>query len=447
MFYKKTIANWGNYPVMKCNFFEPKFIEDLKKILMSDASAIARGNGRCYGDSALSKNIISTRALNKILALDELSGIITCQAGILLSEILEVIVPKGFFLPVTPGTKFITVGGAIASDIHGKNHHSEGCFSQHVLAMKVALANGQIIECDKENNYDLFAATSGGMGLTGIIIEVTFKLKKITSSFIKQESIKAKNIHEIMDLFEQSEAWTYTVAWIDCLAKGDDIGRSILMRGEHATKEEIDRKVKTKDPLSIPQKLKLNIPFNFPDIALNTFSVKAFNFLFYHKQFQKEIKNFVAYDTFFYPLDAINNWNRMYGKKGFTQYQFVLPKESSKEGLIKILKKISESGQGSFLAVLKLFGKPNSESILSFPKEGYTLALDFKINNSLFKLLDELDKIVLDHGGRLYLTKDVRMTEEFFEKTYQEKPSFISMLKRFNPSKKFSSIQSERVGL
>ncbi|MFN3403248.1 MAG: FAD-dependent oxidoreductase [Cytophagaceae bacterium] len=442
---KTIVSNWGNYPRLECGFFEPSNQDLLCSKVDQLPSVIARGNGRCYGDSALGENIISTLKLNKILSFDLNLGIITCQAGVLLSDILEVTVPKGFFLPVTPGTKFITVGGALASDIHGKNHHSEGCFSDHVHSFDLLLSNGKVVSCSKESTPDLFWLTAGGMGLTGIILSVTFKLKPIETAYIRQESIKAKNLQEIMELFEESENWTYTVSWIDCLAKGKHIGKSIMMRGEHASRAELG---KISDPLVLKKKLKLNVPIELPDFTLNSFSVNAFNFLFYNKQQKRFIKNFPGYDSFFYPLDSIDNWNRIYGKSGFTQYQFVIPKEASKEGLTKILNKIAESGEGSFLAVLKLFGKANSDAILSFPFEGYTLALDFRINKKVFALLDELDKIVFDYGGRLYLTKDVRMSPEFFEKTYgDKKQEFLAKLKKAVPDNKFNSVQSIRLGL
>lgn len=433
-----NITNWGNYPAIDSKFDSFEFEDEINSYIFENDSFITRGNGRCYGDSSLYTTILSTLKFNKILDFDTAKGIITCQAGVLLSDILEVIVPKGFFLPVTPGTKFITVGGAVAADVHGKNHHAEGCFSNHVLFFDLLTANNEVIRCSKTENSTLFWATCGGMGLTGVILKVSFALKKIETAYIRMESIKARNLQEIMDLFESSQSWTYTMAWLDCLQKGNSLGRSIMMRGEHARKHELSQNIKD-TPLLLKEKPKLAIPFYFPDFVLNTFSVKAFNFLYYHKQFVKQKNQLIPYEPFFYPLDAIHHWNRMYGKNGFTQYQFVLPKESSKEGLSLILNKISKSGQGSFLVVLKLFGKGNEFAPFSFPMEGYTLALDFKIQKGVFELLDELDKIVLDLGGRLYLAKDARMSVEFFKKTY----SFTNTNNHI--SLKFKSLQSERL--
>ncbi|MEM6262548.1 MAG: FAD-binding oxidoreductase [Bacteroidota bacterium] len=429
----QQIANWGMYPQVQAKVAELGYTDELQTFVKTEEELLARGNGRCYGDAALSTTIFSTLKLNKILSFDPTSGVMACQAGVLLSSILEVVVPKGFFLPVTPGTKFITIGGAIAADVHGKNHHSEGCFSDHVLSFDLMLSDGQIITCARNENPDWFWATVGGMGLTGIIVQATFQLKPIETAYIRMESIKAQNLAEIMSLFEASEDWTYTVSWIDCLQKGKHIGRSIMMRGEHATIDELPPKF-SGAPLSLKPKMNLNVPFQFPSFALNTLSVKAFNFLYYHKQRQKQLNIISDYDTFFYPLDAIHNWNRIYGKKGFTQYQFVIPKEVSREGLEEILRTIAASGQGSFLAVLKLFGKNNPEAYNSFPFEGYTLALDFKINRSLPKLIAQLDELVQKYQGRIYLAKDA----------FSVKHSDL-IIPNLPENRKFTSLQQTRL--
>ena len=421
MQHKSQISNWGNYPKVEAKIEQPAYISDVQKAVRDHNQLIARGNGRSYGDASLGRCVLSTRKLNKFLAFDTEMGIISCQAGVLLSEILEVITPKGFFLPVTPGTKFVTVGGAIAADVHGKNHHAEGCFSQHLISFELVDHEGELISCSPSENEGLFWQTVGGMGSTGVIVSATFYLKPIESVYIKQEALQARNLDEIMQFFAESESWTYTMAWIDCLQKGKNMGRSILLRGEHARREELPLKLR-KEPLKFRKRLKLNIPFNFPGFVLNSLSIRVFNFLYYHKQLKKIRRGIVSYDPFFYPLDAINNWNRMYGKRGFTQHQFVLPKSTSREGLEEILTAISKSGHGSFLAVLKLFGDENPFAPNSFPKEGYTLALDFPIKKGLPALLAKLDALVLKHGGRLYLAKDAFMSKEMFAKTYPNFP-------------------------
>ncbi|HEY0679700.1 MAG TPA: FAD-binding oxidoreductase [Chitinophagaceae bacterium] len=438
---KKQIANWGNYPMMESDEKSFAFDEQLKEVIRKEGSLIPRGNGRCYGDASLADVTVSTLKYDKILSFNTSDGILECQSGITLDQVLEVIVPKGWFLPVTPGTKFITVGGAIASDVHGKNHHVDGCFSHHVLEMDILLGNGETLRCSPSFNTDLFEATCGGMGLTGVITRVRFSLKKIETSYIRQKQVKAENLDEVLRLFEEYKHYTYSVAWIDCLKKGKDFGRSILILGEHATVSDLDES-KKKDPLKLPKKKQITFPFNLPWWILNTFTVKAFNFLYYHKNTKKEINNVVSYEPFFYPLDAILHWNRGYGSKGFIQYQFVLPLEA-RNGLVEIMKRISDAGLGSFLAVLKVFGK--QDSLISFPKEGYTLALDFPVRKGLMEFLDELDQIVLKYGGRLYMSKDARMKPGVLQAGYPRLQQFKNIIHKYNPDNKLRSIQSDRL--
>ncbi len=425
--YKQTVTNWGNFPVVEKEMKSEDSSAKIQEYIRDNYDIIARGNGRCYGDAALSENIFSTKRLNKFISFDRLNGIIECESGVLLSDVLEVIVPQGYFLFVTPGTKFITVGGAIASDVHGKNHHAEGCFSEYIIEFSLMNEKGEILTCSKIENADKFWSTIGGMGLTGIILSAKFKLKNIESSYIRQESIKAENLDEIFKLFDESESWTYNVAWIDCLQKDKNLGRSIMMRGEHAFKHELPKKLQD-NPLLVKKNTRPSIPFYFPNFVLNNLTVKLFNFLYYSKQTKKEVKNFVHYESFFYPLDIVNDWNRIYGKSGFIQYQMVIPKEKGKEGMKRILETIAKSGNGSFLAVLKLFGKDNPEAYNSFPMEGYTLALDFKVNKKLKKLVAQLDNIVEEFGGRIYLTKD-SMSKSSLTNYLQnvQNPKFISM--------------------
>jgi decaprenylphospho-beta-D-ribofuranose 2-oxidase len=438
---KKEIANWGNYPVMESEEKLFSFDDQLSRIIKESKQFIPRGNGRCYGDASLAHETINTLKYDKILSFDTVNGIFECQSGLTLDQILEVIVPKGWFLPVTPGTKFITVGGAVGSDVHGKNHHVDGSFSNHIVEMDIMLASGELVTCSPTQYPDLFEATCGGMGLTGMITRVKFRLKKIESSYIKQKQVKAANLEEIIELFEKYKHYTYSVAWIDCLKKGKGFGRSILILGEHAKVEELPES-KKKDPLKLPKKKQITFPFNLPSWVLNSFTIKLFNFFYYGKNLKKEINNIVSYEPFFYPLDAILHWNRGYGKKGFVQYQFVLPLHA-KQGLIDILNRISDKGLGSFLAVLKVFGK--QDSLISFPSEGYTLALDFPVRKGLFEFLDELDKVVLQYGGRLYMSKDARMKPEVLQAGYPRLDEFKAIVKKYNPDFKIKSIQSDRL--
>lgn len=439
----KPITNWGNYPVIQATEETFQTTAQLKHCVQKYDSVIARGLGRCYGDAALNDHIISSLNYNKFLSFDALNGIIDCQAGVSLNEVLNVAVPKGWFLPVTPGTRYITVGGAVASDVHGKNHHVDGTFGEHVLNMDVMIADGSVITCSSQQYADLFEATCGGMGLTGIITRVRFSLKPIETSYISEKKIKAANLDEIFELFQQHQHVTYSVAWIDCLKGGKNFGRSILMLGEHTKRNELTEKKHIENHLKIPAEKTLNFPFYLPGFVLNQYSIKAFNEVFYFKQTAKETNKIIPYTPFFYPLDAIGNWNRMYGKKGFVQYQMVFPLSVSKVALTEMLHRISKKGFGSFLAVLKLFGK--QDSLISFPMEGYTLALDFSVKDGLFSFLDELDELVLQYGGRIYMSKDARMSKELLNKSYPRLETFKAIVHKYNPDKKFTSLQSKRL--
>jgi decaprenylphospho-beta-D-ribofuranose 2-oxidase len=438
---KKLITNWNNYPVIEADEISFDFDKELC-LKLNGHPTIPHGNGRCYGDASLSTSVINTLRFDKILSFDGDKGIITCQSGILLSDLLQVIVPRGWFLPVTPGTKFITLGGAVASDVHGKNHHVDGSFSRHILSMSVLTGTGEIIKCNRTNHSDLFMATCGGMGLTGVVMEVTFKLKKIETSFIRQKQIKAGNLDEVMMLFAEYSDYMYSVAWIDCLKTGNHFGRSILILGEHASPDEVSYKEKK---LSVREKALFSVPFNFPSFVLNGWTVKAFNALYYAKNHSKVMDSTAHYDGFFYPLDSILNWNRIYGKRGFVQYQFVLPLKASREGLKNIMARISKRGMGSFLAVLKLFGEQND--LISFPMQGYTLALDFPMRPGLLEFLDELDEIVAEYGGRIYLSKDARMRTRIFWETYPNAHEFNEILKKYDPRNRFVSNLSKRLML
>ena len=428
--------SWGNYPKVTATAVTISETGKLKSLLKEVDDVITYGNGRSYGDSALNDTVVCIKPKNYFLSFDEHNGLLHIQAGALLSEILEFSVPRGWFLKVSPGTKLITVGGAIASDIHGKNHHVEGCFSECVSMLNILLPNGEIVSCSKTENVDIFRATCGGMGLTGVILDAKIYLKKIKSRYIEQKTIKTKNLKETFEAFEKYKDQPYSVAWIDCLAKNEKMGRSLLMVGDFANDGRLDFKPKKK----------INIPFYFPSFVLNTLSVKIFNTFYYGKVRRGITEQLVDFETFFYPLDSINNWNRIYGKNGFTQYQFILPKQNSFEGLEEILNAIARSGKGSFLSVLKLYGKEN-ENFLSFPIEGYSLALDFKIEKGLFELLDKLDEIVINKGGRIYLAKDARVSKENFEQGYPQIEVFRNLRRQYKMHEKFNSIQSKRLGI
>lgn len=440
---KIYLSNWGNFPRIETDMHYFRREKELQQFIELP-HFVARGNGRCYGDSSLSTHTLSTLRYNKAISFDTEKGIFECEAGMLLDDVLRIIVPRGWFLPVSPGTKYITVGGAVASNIHGKNHHIDGTFCRHVIDMDVFTADGHVYTCSPHQHTDLFHATCGGMGLTGVILRVKFMLKKIETSYIDQIQVKAKDLYEIFDLFEAYKHYTYSVAWIDCLKRGKHFGRSILMVGETARYDQLNTLFKERH-LSVHKNAHISFPINIPTILLNPISMQLFNQLFYMKNIRKQIHQITHYDNFFYPLDKVLHWNRGYGKRGFIQYQFVLPIESSKKGLIDILQRINRYGSGSFLAVLKLFGK--DEGIISFPMEGYTLALDFPIKRELFTFLDKLDRVVLEYGGRIYLTKDARMKPEIFWNSYRTAHEWYRIMKKHNPENKFRSLQSDRLGI
>ena len=409
---------------------------DLLPLLRVRSPLIAFGNGRSYGDSALSGRVLKMIQHNRMLSFDSEHGKLRCESGLLLSEIIKVFLPLGWFLQVTPGTKFITVGGAIAADVHGKNHHQVGCFSSCVESFELVLPDESRVHCSQTENIELFQASCGGMGLTGVITEATIFLKKVESSIICQTTIKNTCLAETFESFEQFRTSPYSVAWIDCLAKGKSIGRSLLMTGQF----------NTIGPLDYKKNNSIGVPTFFPAFLLNSFTVKVFNLIYYGKVRRRVSTKNVSVDSFFYPLDALRNWNRIYGKKGFVQYQFILPKNKSFEGLHEILTIIARSGKGSFLAVLKLYGKEN-ENYLSFPLDGYSLALDFKIEHGLFELLEELDNLVIKYSGRIYLAKDARVSKETFEKGYPRIDDFRDLRSRFGMADIFNSNQSERLAL
>lgn len=441
------LSNWGNYPKADAEVVKASSAGGVGRVLKEGRPLIARGLGRSYGDSSLGGRVLSTLGLDRFTGFDPSVPSLECEAGVSLGEILEYFVPRGYFLSVTPGTKFVTVGGAIAADVHGKNHHRDGSFSEHLLWMDVMLPGGEVQRCSKKENVELFRATCGGMGLTGVILRAAIRLRNIETAYIRQTTHKARDLDGILALFEEHIDATYSVAWIDCMAKGKGAGRSVLMLGEHARSGELEGGAATAgNPLLLKPRKTHSVPVNMPAFTMNRLTVKLFNTLYYGRHKSGRHDSVVDYDTFFYPLDGVLNWNRIYGKKGFTQYQFVIPKEGGREGLLRVLDEIAGSPFGPFLTVLKLFGRGN-ENDISFPIEGYTLALDFPVSQRLFGFLDRLDSIVLDHGGRLYLAKDSRMSAEMFRRSYENSEKFVKYKQMIDGEGKMRSLQSERLGI
>jgi len=428
------LSGWGRYPVVEARSESFETEKELMAALDGPGAVIPYGMGRSYGDSALAERVVSSRRCDKFLAFDPASGRLHCESGVSLSEIIDAFLPRGWFLSVTPGTRFISVGGAVASDVHGKNHHKAGCFSSCVESFTLMLADGSTRTCSRDQNAGLFYATCGGMGLTGVILDVVLYLQRVNSAFIRETVVKCRNLAEVFDAFEAGAEISYSVAWIDCLAKGAGIGRSVLMMGEHAESGILDP----------PPPPPLTLPFALPGFLLNRHTVALFNRRYYGSFPERAEGRLTPLDRFFYPLDRVGQWNLIYGRGGFTQYQVVFPKASSADGLKQILGRIADAGLGSFLGVLKLFG-PENDNLLSFPMEGYTLALDFKIERRLFPFLDELDRVVVDHGGRLYLAKDVRMKTAVFRAGYPGWEKFRALRQEMALDDKFRSLQSKRM--
>jgi FAD/FMN-containing dehydrogenase len=412
---KAPFESWGRYPTYDAKLIPLHWQSDYPAAVAGlHNGALPVGMGRSYGDVCLLKdgNLLVTTGMDRILSFDSATGLLTAEAGMSLAQILDFAVPRGFFLPVTPGTKYVTLGGAIANDIHGKNHHSAGTFGCHVTQFELVRSDGTRMLCSPTQNPDWFGATIGGLGLTGLIPWATLKLIPIVSRKIDVEYIHFHGIDEFLSLTKQYEHSTYTVSWVDCVGTGKNFARGIFMAGEHST---------VSDELKPSPEPKLVFPFDAPAFALNKFSVSAFNTLFFHKQITPYKQLVQDYEPYFYPLDIALHWNRMYGKRGLLQFQYAIPWEHAREATIAILREVAKSGLASFLAVLKAFGDVPSPGLLSFPQPGITLALDFPIKpGKSFPLFERLADMTLEFGGRLYPAKDAAMTAAQFQAFYPQ---------------------------
>ncbi|MBR9765264.1 MAG: FAD-binding oxidoreductase [Rhodobacteraceae bacterium] len=418
----RPLSGWGRYPKIAPETLARPRSDAAVAEAMAKGPLIARGNGRSYGDSALSEGqVLDMTAFRHILSFDPQTGLVEAEAGVLLGDLIAAFLPLGFFPFVTPGTKLVTLGGAIAADVHGKNHLRDGSFGHHVAWIEIMTAEGEVLRCTRASNSGLFQQTIGGMGLTGVILRAGLTLRPVETGWIAQDMRPARDLAEAMAIFEEAAADadgpTYSVAWFDCLGQGAALGRSLVMLGDHARLEQLTPRRRAR-PFVTPEKRRLNVPLDAPGFALNRYTLRAFNGLYYRAGARKAGPSLVDWDSYFYPLDAIANWNRIYGRRGFAQFQCVLPLAEARPGLEELLAAISEAGQGSFLAVLKRLGPDTTAH--SFPMEGYTLALDFPVTPAALALLDRLDKITLDHGGRFYLAKDSRLTAQTLHATLAE---------------------------
>jgi FAD/FMN-containing dehydrogenase len=415
----ERILSWGRYPkTAHHHVHKPAWNDQVPEILRSASpgALLPYGLGRSYGDSCLNdgRELIDCRRLNRILGFDESTGMLRCESGVSLSDILDVFLPKGWFLPVTPGTRFVTVGGAIANDVHGKNHHCAGTFGAYVRQIGLHRSNDGLVICNSRDNPDMLRATIGGLGLTGVIAWADIQLKRVAGPWIDSESIPFESLNTFLDLSRESnDRFEYTVAWLDCFAGRKP--RGIFFRGNHSA-----------DPgKEFRAERGLKLPFALPGWVLNRYAVRAFNSAYYRIRSTRKGAAVDPYDSFFYPLDSIRQWNLLYGKQGFLQYQCVIP-ETNVEAVEELLDRVARSGMGSFLGVLKQFGSAPSAGMLSFPRPGVTLALDFAMRGErTLRLMQSLDEVVQHSGGALYPAKDARMSPVLFEASFPRWRGFV----------------------
>jgi FAD/FMN-containing dehydrogenase len=438
------LSGWGRYPRHLARVLSPHTVSEA--LPPPTGAMIARGQGRSYGDASLSSDgiVMLTGELRGAISFDEASGLLKAEAGTTLTAVINEFLPRGWFPAVVPGTKEVSLGGCVAADIHGKNHHCDGAFGNHIKEIEIVLADRTRLSCSPVVESDLFWATVGGMGLTGLITAVAVQLIPVESSYVVVRHHQARNLDQLFEMLSDKQLDDhYTVAWVDCLARGAQLGRGVLMRGHHASLTDLPRTLR--DRAFKKPKRQFSLGFDFPSWALNSPGVRLFNQLYYRLKGRKQEEFIADCDSFFFPLDCLRNWNRMYGRRGFIQYQCVLPTSEARQGIQVLLEAAAASGQSSFLSVLKRFG-PAGQGLLSFPIEGYTLTLDFPVNDSgLFPLLDRLDEIVLKHGGRVYLAKDARLNPEIFRQMYPRLPEWLAIKERVDPEHRFDSDLARRL--
>jgi len=415
--------------------------EDL--VAVTRGASLSRGLGRSYGDASLpaegSDQVVGTTLADRILSFDDTSGVIRAEAGLCLSDMNRLFLPRGFFTPVTPGTRFVTLGGMVASDVHGKNHHVAGTIGRHVQSLKLRVADGRIIDCSREEERELFLATLGGMGLTGHILEVELKLERIPSPWIHQETFRLENLDAMLRaLKDSSDKWPMTVGWMDTVATGKQLGRGILYCGRWAEPSEAPQRVPK------PQEQKIGMPFALPSGVLNRFTIGMFNRLIYLSHHKPHKTAMVDPYTYFYPLDFVRQWNLAYGKRGVTQHQAVIPNEAGPDGIRGLIELLAKLGASSFLSVIKDCG-PEGEGLLSFPRPGMSLALDIPINENTQNVIDQLNQHVLSCGGRIYLTKDGLTRAEDFRAMEPRLDQFLAVKHKWDPDDRLRSAQSERL--
>jgi decaprenylphospho-beta-D-ribofuranose 2-oxidase len=436
---------WGANLRVDCVLREPETTEQVRTWLDRSGS-IARGLGRSYGDAAVNEGgqVLGLKHVARYVSFDEQTGILVCEAGVSLEQIIRDFAPRGWFPMITPGTKCVTVGGCIANDIHGKAHHAQGTFLNCVDSMTVLLANGEVVTASRNENQDLFFGSFGGMGLLGIVLTATLRLRRIETTYFRQRSLRVPDLESMLQVLdEQDRLFPYSVATLDIFAKGAQLGRGVVTVGDHAQLAELPSSL-ARSPLRVAGAAWLGVPFELPQLTLNSFTMRLVNAVI--QRIQAGARPFGHYEGFFYPLDRLRHWNRGYGRRGFTQYQFVIPFADGARRLRGILETILSSGELPFLNILKRLGK-ESGGTLSFPREGYTLAIDFPIRQGTVALLKRLDAMVLDAGGRVYLGKDSYVEPDMFRAMYPEVSSFLALKAKFDPRGVFTSNLARRVGL
>lgn len=441
---KEKLAGWGNFPVTASYNFYPSTEKEVLKTV-KQGNLVPRGLGRSYGDQAINENgrVAICTHLNHFLDWNENEGILECEAGVSLEEIINVFGPKGWLPMICPGTKFVTIGGAIANDIHGKAHHVDGSFFNCVISFTVMLASGEVVTASRTEHADLFEASFGGLGLLGVILTAKIRLRKIETTYFKQKSIKVKNLEEMLKALEEYSHFNYSVAWVDPLAKGSKLGSGVLTVGNAAGLNDLPASLR-KEPLKLHKKSKITVPFFLPGFLLNSITVRMLNRVIAFVQ--NSPKEFIHYEKFFFPLDMINNWNKGYGKRGFIQYQFVIPPgQEGAENVRKIIQMIASSGCTPFLNVFKKMGQ--GQGILSFPFEGYTLAIDFPVTKNLHAFTKKMDAEVLKAGGRIYLGKDSMLDKEMFQAMYPQYGQWLAIKRKYDPENVFTSDIGRRLGL
>ena len=438
---RQRLSGWGRTSPSIADVVTPRDEEEVATLLASSPSVIARGLGRSYGDPAQLAGglVLDNRGFTGIGPID-VAGVVQVGAGVSIDELLAVMVPLGWFMPVTPGTRQVTIGGAVAADVHGKNHHVDGSIAAHVLAMRLVTPTG-IVTVTPDDDAALFWATMGAMGLTGFVSSVTLRMLRIETDQVLVDTTRYADLDSVMAAMSSGDAdYRYSVAWVDCMTKGAHMGRAILTRGDHARAEDLDER-----SLAGPRASRLAVPNVVPSGLLNTASIKVFNELWYRSA-RDGMGKAHSLSSFFHPLDGVNDWNRLYGKRGFVQYQFCVPDESA-QTVVDAIATLSSSGVASFLGVLKRFGDADAGP-LSFPTRGWTLALDLPVGSSMLpEVLDRLDDMVLEGDGRIYLAKDARLDPTTFASMYPRLDEFLAVKDRVDPDHRLTSDLARRLRL